>query len=361
MLIARGHLLHRFSIGLSSLFILGNLTLKAMTFNPPLIQEIELHCLSPMDRELTKDSRVMRLLSWDISELNSNLLTLQERGEQVIEALDSEINSSFDRGQQAVFVSLQGVPFQWRQALKKLLIERGGCWAYAPLWHHHAPLFTSLLPRLYKALFGSVSQERLSTHLRDHGLWSAVIGLSRDQVLSAERWSMIPQPERWPKRLFSPKPAALVLKTSDRSLINIKLPDTTHKHQSGALSLQSLKRPPLRERLIEPWVIIGDWRVNPPMTEAHSEIGYRFQRFSLEELHKKHKALFEPKVDPNLWGRWRLNKDHSPSVIDLAFSSQGSLTPIHPLPRWDSQEPWLHWLEGAEQRALLVADWRLEN
>ena len=64
-------------------------------------------------------------------------------------------------------------------------------------------------------------------------------------------------------------------------------------------------------------------------------------------------ALFEANMNSERWGRWRKNAQSLPSVIDLAYSSEGTLTPK------DNAQT-LHWLNGlTEQRALLVADWVL--
>ena len=354
------HPLNRLSL---SLFVVSSsiyLALTALGFSPASIEQLDLHCSESNVADKTRTHREnppgFLLLSWDVSALNlGGESRLSE--ETLIKTLKQSMTRALKKKNRGIFIALQGLPFTWRHRLSALLTDRGGCWSYAPIWRTPSWLITvgiTRLPSWFDRWLSHRSVEEYSTSsLQEYGLWSAVIGVDPNQVKSAERWGMIPEPGRWPKRIFHPQPAALALRLSKVQLINLKLPDTTHKHQAGALSLQKLKTPPLSDRLNQPWVIIGDWRVNPPNTPPHPEVGYRFQRFSLDELQSSRPALFEANMNSERWGRWRKNAQSIPSVIDLAYSSEGTLTPK------DNTQT-LHWLNGlTEQRALLVADWVL--
>ena len=306
---------------------------------------------------------------------------------QEIHLVLSYIESISEQSQQTFIFNLQGLRATQVDPLKSLLSRTGGCWAYAPLWRR--PSWLNWLHKLNFNIYEYLWDKVTIQESYEHGIWTAVIGDCRHLNISAERWSLPPRPERWPKRILHRQPAVLALnievlsgldqdqlrKPHHLQVLNIKLADTQRKHQAGALALQSLKQFPLIKGFKRPWIILGDWRVNPPNSDPHELVQYRFQRFSLSDLSETYVELFSDNTDPQLWGRWRLGKDHlaEPSVIDLAYASEGKLN----APRIDvSMLPWVGQtnqvsdntahissaqMKHSEQRAPLIVKWDLEK
>ena len=379
---------------LSLCFIIQQL-FNVFAYRPDPIDRLAVHCIHrssfehllqarPLEQGETHSlDNTLRLMSWDFSPLMNGALIESEDLKTTLFYLKTEISRAINGGRHRerplsgerlgseeiamVVVNLQGVSREMIHPLKRVLIEHGGCWAYAPQWE--TPSWINLLSRalgsepssLYEALLGSQSPY-------DHGLWAAVIGLRSDIEVSAERWGLPARPGRWPQRLFYPQTAALAVTVAGtdltRQVINLSFPDARQRHQAGALALQSLNRSPLIERFRSPWVMVGDWRANPPNSEPHPEVAYRFQRYSLEGLHK-YSALFSGDSEPRKWGRWRSSSRGLPSVIDLAYSSGGVLRPYLNSPYADPLYPgapnpsW--WIGEGEQRSILTVDWSFES
>ena len=173
-------------------------------------------------------------------------------------------------------------------------------------------------------------------------------------------------------RWFQPQPAALAVTISDDNvesqerrenresretiqLINLQLPAALYKHQSGALGLRALQRPPLSQRQGDRWLIMGDWQVQPESRTAHPSAGFRFQRFSIEALYQDPSLtlLPTPQHPAEQWGRWRSEaKPDHPAIIDYALSSSGELE-LRQLPKRSEL-----WIGQLTQRAPLWVTWR---
>jgi hypothetical protein len=353
------HPLHQKSIVCVVVFGLTYLGLGSLVYQPRDIETLSVHCIDRYQAEQSEKSRVQStalgtidLHSWDVFKVNPNELS------EAIRYL-KKISATVDR---PYMITLQGVQPWMKSSLKSLLLDEGGCWAYAPLWE--TPKWVSVLQNnqinVYKAIFGAEAAREAI----DHGLWTAVIGDPTHLKVQAQRWSLPPRPGRWPWRRLYEKPAALAMSVeahigqsnSDQfQVVNLSLSDTHLKHQSGALAIQKLTRPPLSLKFQKPWAIVGDWRVNPPQTPPHPQVGYRFQRFSLQDIESTLSVLFTTDTDPQKWGRWRLNEYSEPSVIDHAYASQGQLTPYTRLTKW------LPWIGPNEQRAPLFVKWTVGN
>ena len=318
----------------------------------------------------------LQLYTWDLTNSQPN----------EINTVISFLKSVIEETERPLILNLQGLRFEQINRVKALLTKTGGCWAYAPLWRSPNWLFwlQKFDVDIYHLLWGEV----LTEESYEHGIWTGMVGSCEQLKLSAERWALPARPGRWPKRILHRKPAILALninylhlanktqveyKDDHFQVLNIKLADTRHKHQAGALALQSLKKSPLSGRFKEPWVILGDWRVNPPYSKSHQEVSYRFQRFSLDTLSQSYVPLFKEKSDPQLWGRWRLGNDElsEPSVIDLAYASEGRLSASN----LDGMSlPWIGkahqqidlessstQISHGEQRAPLKVEWHIEK
>ena len=350
------HPLHRLSLAILLAFSLTYVFLNLITYQPEEIESVSVHCIHRFENAKATDIPAVseeaqfqvNLVSWDLSTMRSDQLN---RAIQYLQGL-------IEYSSLPQVIQLQGVQPWMKSRLKSLLLDRGGCWSYAALWSTPTWLRGT---RIYESLFG----QRYSQETTDQGLWTAIVGKSRILDIAAERWSLPPRPGRWPQRLLHVQPAALSFKVRWRSLnsqqsikntqstqvINISLADTVHKHQAGALALQKLTRPPLVQHFRPPWLIFGDWRVNPPQTPPHPIVGYRFQRFSLEGLEDKFVTLFNNNTPSAPWGRWRLSEETPTSVIDHAYASQGT---FELYPHLNLSLPWLG---GEEQRAPLFVKW----
>ena len=343
-----------------------------------LVEPLKVNCVeSTFSQQILAKSEAnkWKLYTWDLT----NSLP------QEIQVVLSYIESIREQSQQTFIFNLQGLRTTQIDRLKSLLVKTGGCWAYAPLWRR--PSWLNWLHKLNFNIYEYLWDTVTSQESYEHGIWTGVIGDWRHLNLSAERWSLPSRPGRWPKRILHRQPAILAMNISysDRTnsalsekhqfiqVLNIKLADTQHKHQAGALALQSLRQPPLRQGFRRPWIMLGDWRVNPPNSNPHQLVKYRFQRFSLADLSETYVELFSDNSDPQLWGRWRLGKGHlgEPSVIDLAYASEGKLNaPVIDL----NMLPWVGQtnqvsdntanvsstqMSYGEQRAPLIVEWDL--
>ena len=349
------HPLHQKSIVCVVVFGLTYLGLGSLVYQPRDIDTLSVHCIDRYQAKQSEQSRVqstdldtIELHSWDLFTANPNELS---EAINYLKKMSATVHRPY-------MITLQGVKPWMKSSLKSLLLDEGGCWAYAPLWE--TPKWVSVLQKsrvnIYQAIFG-VEATRETV---DHGLWTAVIGDPTHLKVQAQRWSLPPRPGRWPWRSLHEKPAALAMSVQTHTdqvgdlqfqVVNLSLSDTRIKHQAGALAIQKLTRPPLSRQFQKPWVIVGDWRVNPPQTPPHPQVGYRFQRFSLQDIESKLTVLFTTGTDPLQWGRWRLNHHSEASVIDHAYASQGQLTPYTSLTKW------LPWLGSNEKRAPLFVKW----
>ena len=361
------------------------------SFKP--VEALKVHCLEPVDSESKAaelnfqqlNFQKIQVYSWDLEGIT----------DKEIPKILAYLESAIQKHKQAVILNIQGLKPRYMHWFKPLLLNAGGCWAYAPLWH--TPHYISWLQDMGIDIYAWLWGEFAGKENYEHGLWTAIIGQCTSLQIKAERWALPARPGPWPQRILHRQPAVLALeiKRSDLKqnpvshhinkqasiqdkgrlqILHLKLADTRHKHQAGALALQSLKQEPLAQRFKPPWLMLGDWRVNPPESKPHSLVNYRFQRFSVAELSKHFVSLIPQQADPQQWGRWRLNKwqdthqkgqqrnkqkrDHAlteASIIDLAYASEGSLSSPFVEPK---TLPWVGHQD--EKRAPLLIEWSLE-
>ena len=132
------HPLNRLSLSLCLVCSITYLFISTLCFDPLPVQNVKLHCFESKEGKEKShaglpDKRV-RLLSWDVGALNTNENRLKKEGERVLNTLRASIDAAQIDGPKVIFISLQGVPSRWRRSLEQLLVHRGGCWGYAPLW-----------------------------------------------------------------------------------------------------------------------------------------------------------------------------------------------------------------------------------
>lgn len=378
-------------VSLALIFMITSVVLffNSLAYTPNLIEPVQVQCVSASLASAHMVSKVhteginitdqnLLLSTWDLSsiqddQIDKSYLYLKKQ---------LEMNSSFSTAKLSV-LNLQGLPVNSIEILTRLVSDFGGCWAYTPLWE--TPRGLARLHFIKQAVNSILLGQQEAQESMDHGLLTLILGDLSQTNVKAERWALPPRPARWPKRLFHRQPAILAIELAQKKesiehtiranskpkklqILHIKLADTTHKHQAGAFALQALKRSPFKERIDPPWLLLGDWRVNPPFSPVHAQVDYRFQRFSIEALSETYVALVPNQAHPFEWGRWRLGKgyfgqsrrlndqERIPSVIDLAYASQGKL---EALSLTNSELLWLG--NEQEERAPLFFNWTLIN
>lgn len=351
-------LIHRYSLyGLLSCGV-AYLGISLLVDVPSKVSPLELHCIVHYDPSIAPDERSVLLtspspidlLSWDLGVISPG-----SSPEEIERIVLPRLSGWFHRpGVSAVL--LQGVRPHARHRLVNWIREEGGCWAYAPVWS--IPTWITWMHTLgvdvYSSILGPSRLKRFD--LEEKGLWFAIKGLAPEQIGRVERWSLPPQPGRWPRRLFYPHPAALSVELwpespTPQQVIQLSLPDAMDKHQAGALGLQALQRDPLQAKLTRNWLLMGDLRAAPTLEPPHPEAGYRFKRFSIVELFQAYPSVFPIDADPKVWGGWRGPETQIPEIIDHAFASTGQLKSVQMKKRSEC------WVGHSEQRLPLMATW----
>ena len=354
------HPLHRTTLKVVVCLGLIGLLINAFAVEFEAVEEVEVTCIQRFNSsnhhsfiESSKRSS-FSLHTWDLGRARPGI-SPKTFEYDVLPVVNTWLN---DQG--PVMVSLLGVRPAIRNRLKKEMVSRGGCWGYVPVWR--PPDWLAYLSGVGIDLYLSIlGPERVEIFdLEEQGTWFMLSGIDWSSDVQVERWSLVPEPGPWPRRLIFEQPAAVSITMTDSGgartqLITVSLPDAARKHQAGALSIRSLGRSPYKERFAQQWVMIGDFRTSPHIKEAHPDAEFRFRRYSLENLLKQKISLINPAMDPAVWGRWRAHRDGLPEIIDYSFASEGKLTLL------DQNMDGLKWVGPTEQRAPLSVSWSREE
>ena len=135
------------------------------SFKP--VEALKVHCLEPVksiSQSAELDLQKIKVYSWDLGGI------ADEEISNILAYLGSEIQEH----KQAVILNVQGLRPRYIHRFKSLLLNAGGCWAYAPLWH--TPRYISWLQDIGIHIYAWLWGELAGKENYEHGLWTAIIG-----------------------------------------------------------------------------------------------------------------------------------------------------------------------------------------